>query len=86
MNLHKCILIVEYNFRILLVAISIITSSLFLILKDEIIKQLESEVSTHLGQITDSGLYDYGDYTSQVNNLIKNKSFRKDGEILNRYP
>ena len=78
--------IIENNFKISILVSSIFISLLFLLVKNQVITHINVETSTHLGQMDRRGMYDFGDYTLQVNNLVEYNSFKRNGEILNRYP
>ena len=71
--------------RYTLFVISILISTSFFIIKNQVITLMGIEISTLVGQMDETGMYNFGDYTYQVNHLIRTGSLVEDGQVLNRY-
>lgn len=46
---------------------------------------MDIEISVLVGQMDETGMYNFGDYTYQVNHLIRTGSLVENGQVLNRY-
>jgi hypothetical protein len=64
----------------------VVISVLFFIIKDSLLKSTGVDYSNIYGELNKQGIYDFGDYTVQVNHLIKSGKLEDNDKILNRYP
>ena len=78
--------LIKFDRKLSLFLASLIISTSFFILKNQAVESLSVDISSNLGQLSKQGVYNFGDYTGQVNNLIKTRSLVANEKVLNRYP
>ncbi len=74
------------HFRLVLFVSSLLISFTFFILQTQVVQSINISVSRQFGQLDSNGMYNFGDYTLQVNNLINSGSLISNDKVLNRYP
>jgi hypothetical protein len=74
------------NFKVFLFLSSLVISLSFFVLQDHLVRLTNIEISRQIGQLNEQGMYDLGDYTGPVHNLIHSKSLKFDKGILHRAP
>lgn len=83
LNRLRCFII--FDFRLLLFLGSLIISTSFFILKVQVVESLSVDIASKEGQLSKQGVYYFGDYTGQVNNLIHSRNLVANEKVLNRY-
>ena len=74
------------HFRLVTVAGALLVSCSFFALRNPLISLAGIEITAHLGQERGDAEAFFGIYSEQVENLIENGSFLRNGAVLNRYP
>lgn len=83
---HRLTNLVRTKPRLVLFLGSLVISTSFFTLKQEAVKLLGISIKKEMGHVNDEGLYVLGDYTKQVNHLIRTGKMTSEGKVLNRYP
>lgn len=78
--------LIKINRKLSLFLASMIISISFFIIKDSFQKLTGIDYTNISGQLNKQGIYDFGDYTGQVNHLIYSGNLVDNDKILNRYP
>lgn len=83
--LNELILFAKKHRGYTLLITSLLISTSFFIIKNQVVSLMGIEISALVGQPDETGIYNFGDYTYQVNHLVRTGSLVEEGKVLNRY-